>query len=504
MDWIFGQFALDPHRQLLAAGVPVHIGKKALDVLSVLAAADGGLVTKDELMDAVWKGVIVEDNALQAQISQLRKLLGSEAGRLVAVHGQGYRITLDHVADPDRSMAFIAVLPFTNRSGLAEDDVFAFGMVEDLVDALLQGVNVRVLSCSATMHFRNGTAPDFAAWGEKLGVGYLLDGNVRRTGHDLRVTAHLTETEGGTLLWTRNFDRPLADLAALQEELVSELAAHLGAQVMRQEMSRALKKPSDQTAWECLMRERATWLKMEVGTLSRAREEAERAIAIAPDYALAHATLASGMATGYRLLGRDDPVKRQEVSAHINKALELEPDNSAVLVKASQALSNIGLPGDALCHALRAIEISPRLGSAHYACGIAYSGLNRIDEALAHYQNYLNLEPESPHHYMIWHDIGRAQIRAGNWVSADVALLRSLRLNSGAGPVHRLRAITASHLGLADEALEAMIKSRQIEPNAILAEWEQRLIGWFGDSPVFDEMIACLSALWRESEEDVS
>ena len=81
----------------------------------------------------------------------------------------------------------LAVLPFTNRSGLPEDEVFAFGMVEDLIDALSQGVHVRVISSSSTARFRSGALPDVEAMGRELGVRYLLEGNVRRSGSDLRV-----------------------------------------------------------------------------------------------------------------------------------------------------------------------------------------------------------------------------------------------------------------------------------------------------------------------------
>jgi tetratricopeptide (TPR) repeat protein len=94
LDRSFGQFTLQPHRQLLAAGEPVHVGGKALDVLSVLVAAEGQLVTKDELMHAVWPNSVVEENALQVHISALRKVLGSEAHRLTAVWGRGYRFNL--------------------------------------------------------------------------------------------------------------------------------------------------------------------------------------------------------------------------------------------------------------------------------------------------------------------------------------------------------------------------------------------------------------------------
>jgi DNA-binding winged helix-turn-helix (wHTH) protein len=89
-----GRLTLHPHRELLDSGVPVAIGGRALDLLSVLAAAEGGVVSKDELLAQVWNATIVEENALQAQVSAARKALGNEAARLVTVHGRGYRLNI--------------------------------------------------------------------------------------------------------------------------------------------------------------------------------------------------------------------------------------------------------------------------------------------------------------------------------------------------------------------------------------------------------------------------
>lgn len=146
----------------------------------------------------------------------------------------------------------LAVLPFANRSGLPEDEVFSLGMVEDIIDALSQGVNLRVITSSATARFRTGAIPDLTAMARDLGVRYVMEGNVRRAGQMLRVTAQLVEAESGAVLWTQRFERPVSELADLQEDLVVEVSAHLHSQVERLEMARLLKKPDDLTAWECV------------------------------------------------------------------------------------------------------------------------------------------------------------------------------------------------------------------------------------------------------------
>ena len=110
----------------------------------------------------------------------------------------------------------LAVLPFTNRSGLPEDEVFAEGMVEDVISALSQGVNVRVLGATTTAHLSRAAIMDLPALGRQLGVHLLLEGIVRRAGTSLRVTTQLLEAETGAVMWTGKFDRPLSELAELQ------------------------------------------------------------------------------------------------------------------------------------------------------------------------------------------------------------------------------------------------------------------------------------------------
>lgn len=171
-----------------------------------------------------WQGN-ADDRAWLAFLGDVRRFVGRDAPSPTVL------VTTQEPAPAkpgERGEApSLALLPFTNRSGLAEDEVFAIGMVEDVIDALSQAANLRVISSSATARFLAGALPDLEAIGRQLGVRYLLEGNVRRAGADLRVTAQLVEAETGTIAWTQRFHRPLAELAALQEALVKEVAVHL-------------------------------------------------------------------------------------------------------------------------------------------------------------------------------------------------------------------------------------------------------------------------------------
>jgi TolB-like protein len=252
----------------------------------------------------------------------------------------------------------LAVLPFTNRSGLPEDEVFAIGMVEDVIDALSRGVYVRVVSSAATARFRTSAVPDLSAMATQLGVRYLLEGNVRRVGVNLRVTAQLTDASSGSILWTQKFERPLSELATLQEELVVEVAAHLDMQVHRVEMERALKKPKELSAWEAVMRAMSAQRTLNVANMVIWVNEASKAVAIAPDYGLAHAVLACGHALKYLATSDDNADEVSCIRTHAERALVLEPSNALVLAQASLAFSYLGNPAEGLRHGERAVRLN--------------------------------------------------------------------------------------------------------------------------------------------------
>ncbi len=362
----------------------------------------------------------------------------------------------------------LAVLPFSNRSGLPEDEVFAIGMVEDLVDALSQGVNVRVLSSASTARFRIGAMPDLEMVGQQLSVRYFLEGNVRRTGSDLRVTAQLVEAAGGAILWTRKFERPLAELANLQEELVIEVAAHLGAQVHTFEMARALKKPDDLTAWEAVNRAFATFRQLDRESLERGVAEATKAVAIAPDFGVAHAMLADTTALRYFILSLDDPTELQRITQSIERALAIDPENPAVLTYVAQALNFIGRSDEAILHVERALRTSPGFGYAHFVCAYACLLLGRFEEALRHLDDDKKWSPVSPLEFANSWIRSLAHFGAEQWDLALAAIDDTIAFGNPSLNPHFIRALVLDRLGRDKEALDSMHRGLLAEPNSSL------------------------------------
>lgn len=393
----------------------------------------------------------------------------------------------------------LAVLPFANRSGLAEDDVFSLGMVEDIIDALSQGVNLRVITSSATARFRTGAIPDLPAMARELGVRYVMEGNVRRAGDVLRVTAQLVEAESGEILWTQRFERPVSELADLQEDLVVEVSAHLHSQVERLEMARVLRKPSDLTAWECVTRSSAAFRNVTGETLLQALTEAQRAVEIAPDYGLAHAMLADAAATIYMWTQPDDPAQIGQIRATIDAALALEPDNATVLAHVAEAYNYIGRPEDAWALADRARQRSPSCGLAHYAAAVAATLLNRIDAAARHFDEELRAAPGSHTLFASWTWRGSGALRLRDWTAAQGHYDTALRLNpmnTGALIGHMIAAQAEGD----DASVRAWgAKLRELDPVTPLETWQRCMRRWFVNCDNLAELSGHLDQAWGAS-----
>jgi TolB-like protein len=292
----------------------------------------------------------------------------------------------------------LAVLPFTNRSPDPSDTIFASGIVEDIIAALSLASGARVLSQSATAPYRK-EALDLKRIGEELGVRYILEGNVRRAGPAIRVTCQLVEAATSAIVWTQMFARPLSELAELQDDLITELVGHLGAQVQRLEMERALKKPSDWTAWEAVARSISYFSRFDAESQRRGTEEARRAVALAPDYALAHANLAHVLsATFTQTL---DEALAAEVLEAVDHALALDSGHPTILWKCARALASVGLSGQALPLVERSMALMPFNAVAHGTHALALFQLGRPRDALAAFDEEARLAPRAHGQFFI-------------------------------------------------------------------------------------------------------
>ncbi|MFI0845957.1 winged helix-turn-helix domain-containing tetratricopeptide repeat protein [Mesorhizobium sp. IMUNJ 23232] len=293
MDLEFGNYRLKrAERLLLGPSGPVELSARSFDILALLLDRPDEVVGKTELFDAVWPGLVVEENTLQVHISALRRLLSAEM--IATVHGRGYKyagpkpfVAMAEATAPSR--ASIAVLPFDNMSGDREQDFFSDGITEDIIAGLGRFKEFLVIARNSSFQFR-GKANDLAEVAEKLGVQYVVDGSVRKIGNRIRVTVQLTDASSMAHVWGEHYDRQLDDIFAIQDEITQMIAARLARQARTAISSRARARPTDNmSAYEFYLR--ALQLAPFYETAHEAEPFLRQAIKLDPRFAAAHAML---------------------------------------------------------------------------------------------------------------------------------------------------------------------------------------------------------------------
>ncbi|MEO8467650.1 MAG: TIR domain-containing protein [Gammaproteobacteria bacterium] len=446
-----------------------------------------------------WSGD-ASDRTWQGFLADVRQFVG--AGGTAPNPQTSPHVPAAAIAGPPRSKDHrpsLAILPFTNRSGERADDVFSDGMVEDLISALSLSGGLKVIAQSATAVYRKNVS-DLRSIGQELGVRYLLEGNVRRVGANLRVTVQLVEAETGAIVWAQKFDRPLTELADLQEQLVIDVAGHLGVQVERIEMEAALKKPGDLTAWEAVMRALAGFAKLTPDSMRAGIAEARKAVAIAPDYALGHAALAHELAGLFSTFdgGRDQALAR-EARTHAERALALDTDDPNVLTYAALALGWCGSWREALRYAQRAVDLNPNIAQCRTHLALVCIRFNRPDDAITHLDAVAMLAPRGYQAYLSIGYAGVAHFQAGRYEQALQLVEQALLMNPDFIYSLKDKAVICEKLGLHEEARDAVRRLRKVDRSTTLEQIEAaNTLGFISPETAVD-MNATLRKVWLDT-----
>ena len=250
-----------------------------------------------------------------------------------------YRWT-DAAADPMPGMAgaegalplpdkpSIAVLPFTNMSGDPEQQYFSDGITEDIITELSRFTTLEVVARNSTFVYRD-QAVDVSAVGQKLGARYLLEGSLRKAGNRIRLTAQLINVKTGKHVWADRYDRELADIFAVQDELVHAIVATLAVRLTAADTERSLRKPAQNSeAYDLYLRALSLDGLYDTESAHRARDLAVQAVAVDPGFARAHAMLSGQIFTCAWFDGTPDEQYTDEALRAAAKAVELDPDDS--------------------------------------------------------------------------------------------------------------------------------------------------------------------------------
>ena len=292
-------------RQLTCSDQPVKLSSRALDILCELASANGAVVDKNRIMEKVWPGRVVEENAIQVHVSSLRKALeaGSDGHSYVmTIPGRGYRLVgLEAVAAaqvPAVTSAMsargtsVGVLRFANLSGDPGQDYLGDGIVEDIITGLSRISGLSVIGANSSLLFGAG-ADDLASIGRKLGCRYLVQGSVRKADARIRITARLVESETGASIWAERYDRRFDDIFEVQDAIAMSLIGALEPNLRKAEISRVRRqRPNSLDAYDLVLRALSSMrTTMPIGA-GEAIPLLQKALELEPDYAAAQAHLA--------------------------------------------------------------------------------------------------------------------------------------------------------------------------------------------------------------------
>jgi TolB-like protein len=478
--FLFEGFRLD-HAGLSRLGqaesaAPVPLGSRALDLLRLLVERRGQLVSKDEIIETVWQGMAIEEANLTVQVSALRRVLdqGRKESCIQTVIGRGYRfiaaITPEDFAAtalplPDKPS--IAVLPFANISGDPEQEYFADGMVEEIVTALSKVHWLFVIARTSSFAYK-GRAVDVKQVGRELDVRYLLEGSVRKAASRLRVSAQLVEIVTGNHIWAERYDRELADIFVLQDEIAEQVVAAIEPPLYAAEHFRSQRKlPESLDAWECVVR---ALTHMSQGTLAdtmAAEELCRRAIALSPDFAQAHSLLSWAILWRANFLGSTEALLPEAMSeARTAMALdEQDPWSHFALGRAHH------WDHPAAQRAFRrAVALNPNFALAHSFLGLTLALCNEADTGIECIERALRLMPGDV--FLSFHPTSAMAIAlfsAGRYAESVAWARRAIERRPDYFNARRILVAAAAMNGDLPSATEALAELRRLTPDFSLA-----------------------------------
>jgi TolB-like protein len=369
----FGGFVLDNHRGVLLSpdGQEVALRPKALQLLRLLVENAGEVLDRDRIMRSVWPEVTIGDDGITQCVRDIRRALGDEAKRIVkTLPKRGYALGVDVVneradvpasARAAQDKPSIAVLPFTDFTADPAQAFFAEGIADDILTALSRNRGLTVIARGSSFG-QCGLDPLSIA--STLSVRYVVQGSVQRDHARMRIGAQLIDAErGGRQIWGEHYDRDLADLFAVQDDISSAVVAAVQPALADAEAHRVFRvSPENLGAWEAY--HRALWHmgRASQSEMTEARTLLERAVALDPMFARAHATMAITWALAGFVFASHPLVESVERAQHwARRAVALDPwdaDALAILAWIIGATSGVSETQESFDGFLRALAIT--------------------------------------------------------------------------------------------------------------------------------------------------
>jgi adenylate cyclase len=395
----FGEFvlALD-ERKLTRAGDVLSLGARAFDLLGVLVANHSRVLTKEELMDAVWPDLAVEDGNLAVQVSALRRAIGANA--LATIPGRGYQFVLPveqgaavpvPVAVPvhdaqANSNPRILVLPFANTSNDPDQEYFSDGISEDIITDLSKVAALSVVARNTAFSFK-GRAIDVAEVARRMNLTHVIEGSVRKSGSRLRISAQLVDGATAFPIWADRFDRDLTEIFALQDEIAQAVVSALRIRLIPSERDAITSRPTENpAAFEFYMQARYHHMRLDRRNYEIAGRLAQKALEVDPNYDRAWALLAISL-TGLHGLSASAEHGLQAA----DRALALNPDLAEALAAKARVLAGLGRFDEAFVLHERSMELDPDSYDVRFLYGRSCFQTGRHHDAIVHWERAAEL-----------------------------------------------------------------------------------------------------------------
>src|SRR2546427_3244395 len=392
----FGEYELDVRGgELRKQGIRVQLQEQPFQILKILLERPGQVVTREELRKKIWPSdtFVDFDHGINNAIKRLRVTLSDSAEKpryieTLARHGYRFIASINV-----RQIESVAVLPLDNLSGDPEQEYFAEGLTEALINTLTKIGALRVISRTSVMHYKKSdkTLPQIA---RELNVDAVVEGTVLRSGKRLRISAQLVQASTDTHLWAESYDRDLRDVLALQSEVAQAVARQVQVKVTPQEQANLAQVHCvDPEAYEAYLKGRYHWFRRPA-ELGKAIQYFEQAIAKDPAYAAAYA----GLADCLSILALWSLVPPNEGCGKAKRlalqALQLDPGLAEA--HASLAFATVHYDYDFLAAERefeRSLELSPRYAIAHHNFGWCLATMGRYEEGCTELKRAIRLDP---------------------------------------------------------------------------------------------------------------
>ncbi|WP_027133658.1 winged helix-turn-helix domain-containing tetratricopeptide repeat protein [Geminicoccus roseus] len=504
MRLAFGECVLDSdRRELFRGSEAVAAAPQVFDLLLYLVENRRRVVSRDDLLDAVWGGRIVSESTLASHVNAVRRAIGDSGQdqRLVrTVARKGFRFVgevsevvggdgpgvpggeADLPAEPAAVLPLpdrpsIAVLPFVNLSGDPDQDYFADGVVEDIITALSHIRWLFVIARNSSFTYKN-RAVDVRRVGRELGVRYVLEGSLRRTPGRVRITAQLIDATTGIHVSADRFDGTLDDIFELQDQVASSVVGAIARQLERAEIERARRKPTRSLdAYDYYLRGMAHLHQGSREDMDLALPLFRQAVQLDPGFASAYAMAA--WCHFWRKVNGWMTDRERESAEGIRLArlaVELGRDDPVALTRSGHALGHLlGDLDGGIALLDRALALDSNLAAAWFLGGFLRAWRGEPEDAIAHFSRAMRLSPLDPETYRMQAGMALAHLLAGRFDAASSWAEKAFRDLPSFLMVIGIIAASHALAGRSEEAERAMRRLRQLDPRLQVSDLRQWL-----------------------------